>query len=189
MLYTEPESYARRDETAFSIGDVEIVRQVAGFEGQHTTDMSNDVLVVGVGYDHNLVGRAILEKESARLVQLQCLPSLSADMYNESVLRLDRLAIPSYGRVDEHLFFAPANDPFVTGYVLSNAIRTISMNQIISNLYLSPLATKPQALGFALFFHHECIGKPASIIYPFSARHSKGSSTGVGRSWIYPVNL
>lgn len=190
MMYTEPLGYTQRADTIFSLGDVDQVRQVAGFGGPHVTDMSKDVLIVGVGYDHNLIDQVILNKESSHLVQLQCLPSLSADMYNESLLRLDRLLLPSKVRVDEQLFFATANDPFVTASVLADAVAMIRRaRQGITNLYLSPLATKPQALGFGLFYIRECLRTATSIIYPFSARHSRGSSTGVGRSWLYPIDL
>lgn len=189
MIYTEPESYSERANTAFSLGDVDVVRQVAGFGGLHSPDMANDVLVVGVGYDHNLIGRVVLDKESARLIQLQCFPSLSADMYNESLLRLDRLSISSHGRVDEQLFFAAANDPFVTAAVLSGAVKAVRRAQPLTNLYLSPLATKPQVLGFGLYYLKECMSTATSIIYPFSALHSRGSSTGIGRTWVYPITI
>ena len=131
----------------------------------------------------------MLDKESARLIQLQCFPSLSADMYNESLLRLDRLSISSHGRVDEQLFFAAANDPFVTAAVLSGAVKAVRRAQPLTNLYLSPLATKPQVLGFGLYYLKECMGTATSIIYPFSALHSRGSSTGTGRTWVYPITI
>ena len=189
FVYTEPESYFHRAETAFSLDDVELVREVSGFGGNHVPDMTNDTLLVGIGYDHRLVARVNLDKESARFIQLQCFPSLSADMYHESLLRLDRVGLTTSPRTDDHVFFSSANDPFVTASVLSSAYHNMNREKKITNLYLSPLATKPQALGFGLFYMRELIDTASSIIYPFSRRHSRLSSAGIGRTWVYPIQL
>lgn len=188
MIYTEPEHYSRKAETKFSLDDVSMVRQVVGYEGQHTPDMSDDILLVGVGYDHNLIARVILAKESALLIQLHAFPSLSADMYHESILRLDRVS--SASRIaNDQIYFSSANDPYVTAAELSNAYADLVGRRRITNAYFSPLATKPQALGFGLFFLKELEDKPASIIFPFSKRYSRETSKGVGRSWVYPIVL
>jgi hypothetical protein len=186
MIYSEPEHYTRKADTAFALDDVREVRSVFGYEGQHSTNMDKDVLIVGVGYDHGLMSRVILEKESARLIQLHCFPSLSEDMYHESILRLDRVASASKGRDQGHVIFSNANDPFVTAAILSEAYE--DLKQVgFSNLYLSPLATKPHTLGFGLFYLRELEGAPASMIFPFSTRYSRETGAGIGRSWIYPV--
>lgn len=44
LIYTEPQHYSRKAETAFSLDEDSVVRQVAGFEGQHIIDMTSDVL-------------------------------------------------------------------------------------------------------------------------------------------------
>lgn len=186
MIYTEPAHYSRKAETTFSIDDVLRVRSVFGFEGQHSANMDNDILIVGVGYDHGLMSRVILEKESARLVQLHCFPSLSADMYHESILRLDRVASASKGRDHEQVLFSSANDPYVTASALSEAYAKFQ-RATFTNLYLSPLATKPHTLGFGLFYLKELEGTAASLIFPFSARYSRETGAGLGRSWIYPI--
>ncbi|WP_133256027.1 hypothetical protein [Rhodopseudomonas palustris] len=186
MIYTEPEHYSRKAETTFSIDDVVKVRSVLGYEGQHVPGMDGDALIVGVGYDHGLMSRVILEKESARLIQLHCFPSLSADMYHESILRLDRVASASKARDHEYVIFSSANDPFVTAAELSRAYAKLK-GAGLSNLYLSPLATKPHTLGFGLFYLRELEGTASSLIFPFSARYSRETGKGLGRSWVYPI--
>jgi len=189
FIYTEPSQYTRKAETVFSSNVVE-VRQVNGYEGTHAVDMSADVLVVGAGYDHDLIGHVIANKSSARLLQLLSLPSLSADMYQESLTRLHRVADAPVKVPDEQLAYGSANDPFVTYIVLVESLQKIaSRSQKISNLYLSPLATKPQAVGFALYYLKHQIGKPASIIFPYATSYSKETSKGVGRTWLYELNL
>jgi hypothetical protein len=135
------------------------------------------------------MARAILQKDNARLVQLHSLPSLSADMYHESLLRLDRVSPASVRPNDEAVYFASANDPFVTAATLSQAWREMNARRPVTNLYLCPLATKVQALGFGLFFLSEMENQPASIILPSIQSYSRETSTGVGRSWLYPIHF
>lgn len=187
-MYTEPSHYSRKAETTFS-ERVSIVRPVEGFNGAHQPDSSNDVLILGVGYDDSLMGRVILEKENARIVQLHCLPSLSADMYHESLLRLDRVSAASARPSDDSIYFASASDPFVTADTLSRAWHELNARRAVTNLYLSPLATKVQTLGFGLFFLSELANEPASIILPSIESYSRETSTGIGRSWIYPISF
>lgn len=186
LLYTEPEHYARKADTTFALDEVSLVRQVAGYEGQHSTDTSNDVLILGGGYDHPLVAHVILSREKARLVQLHSFPSLSADMYHEALLRLDRVG-GTADVAEDQTYFSSANDPFVTAATLSDACQTLHAKQPISNLYLSSLATKPQAVGFALFYLRELEGTASSVIFPVINRYFRETGKGLGRTWIYPI--
>lgn len=188
LLYTEPQQYARKADTVFSIGEDMRVVTVNGYVGAHDTDTSGDVLVVGIGYDHHLISHVLQAKEGARVVQLHSFPSLSADMYHESILRFDKVR-SEQPRSGDEVYYSSANDPFVTAASLRAAINSINAHQRISNLYLSPLATKPQAVGFGLHYLRHLRGQPASVIYPVSPRYSRETTTGVGRSWIYPIHL
>jgi hypothetical protein len=188
MLYTEPDRYARKEHTILSTEEIMCVRQVHGFEGVHHDEMEKDILLVGIGYDDALISRVINDKDSARVVQLLSLPSLSADMYQESILRLDRTGAADSGSGGE-IIFAPANDPFVIASELSAKVSELEEMKSLGNLYLCPLATKPQALGFGLFYLSELQGGPSSIVFPFARSYDRETSTGLGRSWIYEVVL
>ena len=188
LLYTEPEHYARKAETTFALGEVSVVRQVAGYEGLHSTDTSNDVLIMGCGYDHPLIGRVILSREKARLVQLHSLPSLSADMYHEALLRLDRVG-GTADVAEDQMYFSSANDPFVTAATLSEARKKIEGKKPITNLYLSSLATKPQAVGFALFYLKELEHTASSVIFPCVGSYARETGKGLGRTWVYPIDF
>jgi hypothetical protein len=59
----------------------------------------------------------------------------------------------------------------------------------IKNLYLSPLATKAQVIGFGLFYLMECINEPVSILFPFSNRYNRETSTGLSESWKYHIDF
>lgn len=188
LIYTEPEHYRRRADTQFSIGEDVDVRSVAGYIGAHDNDMNGDVLVLGVGYDHQLISHALQAKEAARILQLHSFPSLSADMYHESILRLHRVR-SERSRIGDEVYFSSANDPFVIASSLSAAVDAVHRHRAITNIYLAPLATKPQAVGFGLYYLRHLTDWPASMIYPNAALYDKETSKGVGRSWIYPINL
>ena len=188
FLYTEPDHYLRRSETRFSYGEDVEVRSISGFIGAHNRDTSGDILVLGVGYDHHLISHALQSKESSRIVQLHSFPSLSADMYHESLLRLDRVRSKRSPAGDE-VYYSSANDPYVIARSLRNAISSVDAHKPITNVYLSPLATKPQAIGFGLYYLKDMKRGPASIIYPNCNNYERVTSSGVGRSWVYPINL
>jgi hypothetical protein len=190
-LYTEPVIYSKREQTRFSDEIVLEVRQIAGFEGTHNPDTSNDYLIIGAGYDHALIAQVAENKAFSKKIQIFGLPSLRADMYQENVLQAYR-AEEAVGRntADESSsYFAPANDPFVTASALREIVTQISSRKPITNLYLSPLATKPQVLGFAVYFLTERKNSATSLIFPFCQTYNQETSTGVSRIWRYTVEL
>lgn len=191
VLYSEPVQYAKKEETKFSDEEVLVVRQVEGYEGMHVPDTRNDLLIVGAGYDHELIAHVAESKGSARKIQVFGLPSLHPDMYQENVLRAHRAAEAVGGEetLEQNRFFAPANDPFVTASVLQEIVARETKRERITNLYLCPLATKPQALGFILYYLTECQGRPVSMLYPICKTHFRQTSEGISRIWKYTLEL
>ena len=191
VLYSEPVSYSKREETQFSKGSIDAVRQVAGFEGIASRDTSNDLLIVGAGYDDRLIAKVAEDKDKADKIQIFGLPSLRADMYQQNLLRAYRAAnaIGESHQAGQRRYYAPANDPFATATVLSEVVERRNRRRQITNLYLSPLATKPQALGFALFYLGECENTNSSIIFPFSSGYEKETGVGLSRTWRYTIEF
>jgi hypothetical protein len=186
-LYTDPQSYEKQEDTEFTKGPVVEVRQIAGFEGVHSTESSNDLLVIGAGYDDELIRRVAEHKTHARKLQMFGLPSLEADMYQQSVVRAARAAEAVGPAADRDVLFAPANDPFVTAHTLQERIRAENGRSPITNLYLASVGTKPQMLGFALFYLTEMRGTATSMLFPFAERYSQETSKGIARTWMYEV--
>ncbi|MCC7210310.1 MAG: hypothetical protein E3K40_15030 [Candidatus Brocadia sp.] len=191
VLYSEPGRYKKKEETKFSDEDVTEVRQIQGYEGAHVTDTSNDLLIIGAGYDHELIAHVAESKGSARKVQIFGLPSLRPDMYQENVLRAHRAveAIGGEKAIGTNSFYAPANDPFVTASVLQSIVNRESAKRTITNLYLCSVATKPQSLGFAIYYLTECLGRDVSMLYPICKSHSRETSEGISRIWQYTVEF
>jgi hypothetical protein len=190
-LYTEPVRYADGAKTSFSDEAVTEVRQVVGYEGQHVTDTSHDVLIIGAGYDDKLIAEIAEHKDQARKIQVFGLPSLRADMYQENVLRAHRAesAVGTPIHDESSNFFAPANDPFVTAAVLQEIVNGLRQRQRITNLYLSPLATKAQLLGFSLYYLTECRNAAVSVLFPFCAAYARETTKGLTRIWKYTIEL
>jgi|ERR1041385_657687 hypothetical protein len=190
-VYSEPLQYAEKEKTRFSDEAVTEVRQIEGFEGNHSPDTSNDVLIVGAGYDHALIAHAAESKENARKIQLLGLPSLRADMYQENVLRAQRASeqFGSGGTDSVDTFFAPANDPFESANALAEIVAEQNRLSAVTNLYLCPVSTKVQTLGFGLYYLTEWQGKGASIIFPFCKTYTRETSIGLSRTWWYRVEF
>lgn len=191
-IYSEPRQYSNREQTEFSNEIVDSVRQVAGYEGVHTTDSSSDVLIMGVGYQDHLISEVAKDKAKAKKLQLFGFPPLRADMYQENVFKV-HLARESLdaGKVNEevHSILAPANDPFITAAALQEAVNNLKARDELTNLYLCPLSTKAQVLGFGIYYLTECINEPVSMIFPFETVYHQRTSTGIERIWIYSVEL
>ena len=185
-IYAEPSHYAHKVETVFAHENIVSVRQVAGCEGLHSISLSADALIMAVGYEHHLVTRVAEQKAHARKIRVLGFPSLQADMYQESVVRQSRAA-EAVGEAVETMY-APAYDPFVLATALSARVANLEAAGL-TNLYLSPLSTKPHALGVALFYVYERLGTATSIIYPFAESHAQQTSRGLARIWRYEVEL
>lgn len=191
FLYAEPARYIEKEKTAFADGSVRDVRQVQGYEGIIDTDTSRDMLVIGMGYDHDLIAEVAEDKDKAEKIQLFGFPPLRADMYQESVLRsyLASNSLGGTGVQNATRFFAPANDPFVTAQVLSDIVHRKTAEINPTNIYLAPLGTKAQALGFGIFALAQGKLSRISVIFPFSEKYDPETSEGVGKIWLYKAEL
>jgi hypothetical protein len=189
-LYSEPAQYAHREQTEFTQGSVADVRPVAGFEGLHQPSMKadEDLLIIGAGYEYRLIQHVANAKTNTKKLQMLGFPPLQADFYQENVLNAHRAAEAVSAINEAHPIFAPANDPFVTASVLQETIAD-QRRKGAKNIYLCPLSTRPQALGFALYYVYEAREEPISIIYPFATRYARAAATGLSRIWQYRVEL
>lgn len=186
IIYSEPDYYANKEKTTFSDTNVYEVMQVKGFAGIHSPNTSKDVLIIGSGYEDELISHVAENKKHCKKIQILGFPSLRPDMYQENMLNVNK-ASEALG-VGVRTYYAPANNPFVVATELSKIFEEENNNGV-TNIYLSPLATKPQALGFTLFYLTECKDKPVSMIYPFCDYHSKETSKGISKISKYTIEL
>ena len=196
VLYSDPIRYVADELTEFAAGPVESVDQVPGYAGFHhaSSRRSQDLLVIGAGYDYEQIARACDEKLSTRRYVLTGLPSLRPHMYQESVLRINR-ARNSIGELapDQRLY-AAANQPFAVARIVSDLLQREAreaevQGRVPGNVYLCPVGPKPHVIGFAILYLRELTDSPVSIIYPFRERYSKKTSEGHLRTWQFRVEL
>ena len=189
VLYAEPQTYEGRENTLFNGGDILDTREVTGFSGVNASSGIEEVLIVGPGFDEASFDAVIGEKEGATRIEIYGLPSLQPDMYQLNVLKAYRPETTSLDIHSPKRRFASASDPFAVASELSRACAHLRRRGADKRIYLAPLATKAQALGFALFFLAECEGKPVSIIYPFTGTCAPRTGRGVSGIWRYTVDF
>lgn len=191
FLYSEPMYYLGQEDTVFSTTTSGNVRPIMGMSGSNFAK-ATDYLVIGIGYDHRLISEVVNNKDSSIVYPLFSFPSLSPDMYQQSALRASisgDVALDQLWTVNRK--FSPANDPFSTAGVLKEILEKIEGSGSVSNIYLSPLSTKVQALGFALFWVREAKRRNSSIslLMPECLTYSRETSVGIKRVWEYVVDF
>lgn len=193
VLYSEPDYYKEKSKTKFT-DDFVGVKQVNGFKGTHSSDETNDYLIIASGYDYSSIIEVCKHKENVhKKFQLFGFPSLQPDMYQENILKIySAKSILNFENINdpEVNLFAPANDPFITAEEVANFIDRNNEIKKITNIYLSPLSTKAQALGFGLYYlWNNCTTKPVSIIYPYCNKIFGNTSEGLSKISVFHIEL
>ncbi|WP_321515413.1 hypothetical protein [Marinifilum fragile] len=185
MIYTEPAQYRDGDETKFS-GFIDEIRSVEGYTSANINPNSdNDLLIVGAGYDDYLIAKIAQHKSKTKNKYfILGFPSLQPDMYQENILKMGR-ANESIGE-GKHIRYAPAFDPFITAETIKDIVNE---NPNVTNIYLSPLSTKPHTIGMALYFLWYSDNQPLNIIFPYSNHYATKHAIGVKRTWKYTIEL
>ncbi|WP_314138540.1 hypothetical protein [uncultured Plantibacter sp.] len=187
VYYSDPDSYRLGERTNFTRGPVDRVGLVPGMEGTHSNKPSpRDALIVGAGYDHNLVTAVVDDKPNAEHVIMVGLPGLQPHMYQESILMLENSSSSIRYYRPASRIFAPANDPFATAHELSAKVHSLGE---LDHLYLSAVGAKPHVLGFAWYYWCEGIAHNASFLVPFAERYERETSKGVAAVHEYILEL
>lgn len=189
-VYSEPMAYMDQEGTQFATTTTGVVRPVRGMAGSNHSAAS-DYVIMSVGFDHKLISEVCNHKDNLTVYPVFAFPSLSPDMYQQSAIRASRGgAVALEDRWIVNRRFAPANDPFATASVVSDVVQEIGRRGP-ANIYLSPLSTKVQTLGFALYWLLEGRGHQSSVtvLLPQCATYSRETSTGLKRLWSYDIEL
>lgn len=190
-VYSEPTRYLKQEDTVFSTKTTGRVSPVAGMAGS-TSVNGSDFLILGVGYDQRLMSEVVNCKDSSTVFPLFSFPSLSPDMYQQSAIRASDcgdVALEENWTTNRK--FAPANDPFSIAEVLTEIVDGIVRKYSSANVYLAPLATKVQTLGFAIFWLLQRSNPDfsLSLLLPQCLTYSRETSSGIKRLWAYEVEL
>lgn len=189
FLYSEPNTYSKREKTKFAYGAVNETRQVVGYAGVNRAIDGRDLLIIASGYDSTLIGKVAQYKENAEIVHIFGFPSLRPDMYQENILRTVAAADSFTGNAVNDPMFAPASDPFETASIIKRYIDTNSCLEKYRHIYICPLSTKAQTLGVGLVYLNEYENLPVSLIYPFTEKYEKETSLGLVKMWQYTIEF
>jgi len=183
-LYSEPDAYLKQEETTFSTTTSGKPRPIGGMGGS-THSAGRDHLIIAVGYDHKLISEVANHKDSSTVYPVFGFPSLSADMYQQSAVCASKSGDIALERDwVSNRKFAPANDPFSTASIVSEIVRDIDRKGGAANVYLSPLSTKAQALGFAVYWLLEGRSRDATImLMPECLTYSRETSIGFNQEF------
>lgn len=188
-IYTEPTFYSKAGDTDFG-STTEIVRAVDGISCASNSEFK-DHLIINIGYDHKMVSQVAAYKDGATFHPLFSFPSLSADMYQQSAVRASKSGDITQNR-DWKIKrkFSPANNPFITAQVLSDLIYKLDKSfDSKNNIYLAPISTKAQTLGFAIYWALEGFERGVTMLLPECISYSTETSIGLKRLWVYEVEL
>ena len=84
----------------------------------------------------------------------------------------------------------PNYDPFSTAAAVRSIVDEVDRQGTPANIYLSPLATKVQTLGFALYWQLEGRRRGGiSILLPECSTYSRETTIGLKRLWSYTVEF
>ena len=113
-----------------------------GRSGIHTSKDDNDLLIIAAGYDHSrIVEWQPKRKDARKKVLLFGFPAISPGMFQENILRAHEaeaaIETECFKDMDSNIY-APEKQ---------------NKRAPITNIYLSPLSTKPHALGMACIFY------------------------------------
>ena len=190
VIYSEPTTYKNAEDTEFSIGPSLETRIVDGFSGDIGGNQSQDLLIIGAGFETKLLAELLNFKSHAKKMLLLGFPSLQPDMYQQARLRSHGLELT---KIEEKPYFAPANDPFATAEIVKELVDKQKRSKGVSNLFLSSLGTKPQVIGFCLYYIYAFLeAKEQSmggILFPFKERYSKETSVGFSKAWLYTIEF
>lgn len=190
FIYSEPVKYTKAEDTDFSMGELD-VRTVDGFanEGGSIED-KNKIFIMGAGFDLNLFSACIdkykIKKENKKI--LIGFPSLRPDMYQQNLLKIHELK----NYTTQHFIYAPASNPFITAQTIDKAVEDFKKKRDIdtTGIYLAPLSTKAQVLGFALYaIKNNNPRDEITIFFPYSTKYSKETSEGIARIWKYKIDF
>lgn len=159
-----------------SLGDLENY-ELAGYGGEYDSDDPNSTYVVFLGFEGALSLKVLEEAAYKRLTFVNSLPSLSQKYKDISILN-NRSSIK--GKKYDSILYAPADNPFEVYNFLEQKYSELP------SVCISPLGTKPVALGVCLFaLNHEKV----RIVYPISDVYSSHIANHVIKTLVYEISL
>lgn len=184
IIYTEPERYNKNNEESEIIltKGLDRVESMPGFPGSSRN--SDDALIIILGFEGRRSMEVFNNINPELTYAINGFPSFQMGWHKIS-LESNSTFLQESGAFD-HMFFAPAVDPFETRNTIYEIVNEIRKNNKNMNIIISPLGSKLQALGVLLY----ALGnKKIKIVYPFPSTYNPDYSYKYGHTWLFKVNL
>jgi len=185
VVYTEPEKYKSKNPNKNEIiltEGLDRVEPMPGFTGSSVN--SKDALIVILGFEGKRALDVFYSVNPELTYAVNGFPSFQPGWHKISLEANLRFLKESYA--SDHLFFAPALDPFETKEVISQIIEEIRENNQDLNIVIAPIGTKMQAFGVLL---NTLQDNTIKVIYPFPSVYKADYSYRYGPSHIFEVDL
>lgn len=159
-----------------SLGDLQNY-ELTGYGGEYDPDDPNSTYIVFLGFEGALSLKVLEKAAYKRLTFVNILPAHSQKYKDISILN-NRSSIK--GKKYYSILSAPADNPFEVYNFLEQKYSEES------SICISPLGTKPIALGVCLFaLNHERV----RIVYPISDVYSPHITNNVTKTLVYELVL
>lgn len=159
-----------------SLGDLQNY-ELTGYSGDYDASEENSTYVVFLGFEGALSLKILEEAEYKHLTFVNGLPSLYQKYKDISILN-NRSSIK--GKRHDSILYTPADNPFEVYNFLEQRYADLPAVSI------SPLATKPVALGACMFaLDHDNV----RVVYPISDVYSPHVTNEVVKTWVYEISL
>ena len=174
LIYTEPNTYQ-----TFTRGTMN-AKDIPGYSGRKDFD-KKEALAVLLGFEGYRTNEIYDQVNPELTIPINGFPSYKPEFKDKSILQNKELLL------EEDIFinmrYAPAHDPFMTCEVL-NEIYSLYKSEY--NLSITPLGTKPMALGSCFFVlqNTDC-----RVIYPYPLEYYPKSSLGFNTTWLYAIHM
>lgn len=178
-VYSVPydyEYYAGEFSYKYSLGDLQNY-ELIGYNGNYDSEKQDSTYIVFLGFEGALSLKVLEEAEYRRLIFVNSLPSFYQKYKDISILN-NRSSIK--GKKYDSLQYVPADNPFEVYNFLERQYSNVPA------ICISPLGTKPVALGVCLFaLDYENV----RVIYPISDTYSTHSTDNVAKTLVYEISL
>jgi len=181
LAYTEPQSYYQLQEGGYLFTrGTSRSSNIPAYSGMKDVSKKT-ALVILLGFEGERSSEVVRSVDPDVTIPVNGFPAYMPKFKDISLLQNEEIL-----KEPETLYnlrYAPAKDPFETKIVLEEIYAEYRDHY---NICISPLGTKPMALGACLFaLKHPDV----SVIYPYPREYNFKSSERYSDTWIYHVEI
>lgn len=178
IYYTEPENYNYEGSIFTNYAKSEGYIYIDEIQGDVNSRKQNDYYVFLLGFEGNVANRVYDELNPTTFSIINGFPAYLPK--NKDISMLNNLV---FVKDSKKIYYSAANNPYKTFNVLSSIYNKLDLNE---RMCIVPMGTKPMMFAACLF---SIINKDVKLIGVKSKGYKKKTSTGVGNTWRYLLDV